>query len=98
MTVKRLYCPNLLLYTFLYALTRSLRGAYADETVAYAHESVYTICLLICRRIGGCTTFSSTDSSSPAFGGAGRFAPRLLSVLEKVVQPPMRLQIKRQTV
>ena len=77
---------------------RSLRGAYADETVAYADESVYTICLLICRCIGGCATFSCTDISSPAFGGTGRFVPQLLSVLGKVVQPPMRLQIKRQTV
>ena len=35
----------------------------------------------------GCSTFSSTDSSSPAFGGAGRSAPRLLFVLEDVEQP-----------
>ena len=37
--------------------------------------------------LDGCSTSSSTDSSSPAFGGAGRSAPRLLLVLEKVEQP-----------
>ena len=41
--------------------------------------------------LDGCSTPSSTNSSSPAFGGAGCSAPRLLLVLEEVEQPSRTL-------